>query len=142
MTNIGVFAGENGWGAIFSMLVVSGIRADFSWSIKGLNDSKKLTPKKREHLTSLLLKESDKGNIVWYLAERTAAQIDSMLPYPCLKDAYAEVFQSLHIPDCQMIADGSIKFDNEKLREYTIPSEPKSNPKYPAVMAASILGKT
>ena len=142
MNNIGVFTDENGWGAIFSILCVSGIRAEKTWTMKGLNDSKKLSPSKREELSVKLHIEIDKGNIVWYLAERTAAQIDSMSPYPCLKDAYAEVFQSLHIPDCQMIADGSIKFDNPKLSEYTIRSEPKADGKYPAVMAASILGKT
>lgn len=130
---------ECGWGCIFGSLIVCGVRAPKNWSMAGLNDSKKLTPAKRESLRAFLLQDNF---INYHIAERTAQQIDQMGPYPALKDAFVEVFKALYNDDCLIITDGNMTFNNLGVDYMDKYSEPKADGKYPAVMAASILGKT
>ncbi|MBP5352446.1 MAG: ribonuclease HII [Alphaproteobacteria bacterium] len=46
--------------------------------LSGINDSKKLTAKKREHLYALLMQEAEKGNLTYGIASATAAEIDEL----------------------------------------------------------------
>ena len=46
--------------------------------LKSLNDSKKLTAKKREVLYDMLLAEAQKGNLVYGIAEASAQEIDEL----------------------------------------------------------------
>ena len=105
----------------------------------GLNDSKKLTPAKRDSLRADLLQEP---NINFYIAERSNQQIDQMGCYVALKDAYVEVFKALYTEECQIIIDGNLKFDHLGVDHMDKLSVIKADSKYPTVMAASILGKT
>lgn len=46
--------------------------------LKGINDSKKLSAKKREYLYNLLMDEADNGRICYGIGEASAAEIDSL----------------------------------------------------------------
>lgn len=132
-------ADECGYGSIAGPLVVCGVRAPKDWTMAGLNDSKKLTPKKREALRAKLLQDKV---ITYHIAERDSVTIDKFGVYPVLKECYVEIFHKLYQPDSLIIVDGNLKFDNLGVDAYTKYSEPKADGTYPIVGAASILGKT
>ena len=138
-----VGADECGWGAVAGPLVVCGVKAPKDWSIPGLNDSKKFkVAENREAMCYKLFKLIDNGIITCHIAERTNDIIDKNGPYPTLKDCYVEIFHTLYCKDSLIIADGNMKFDGLGVDHYDKVSEPKADGKYPAVMAASIIGKT
>lgn len=129
---------ECGYGSWAGALFVGGVRAPKDWSFAGLNDSKKLTPKKREALREPLLKLASDNVIAYHLAERSNIEIDKVGVAKALKDAYIEVFDALYQQDCLIICDGNLKFDVS----YDWVSVVKADNKYATVMAASILAKT
>lgn len=133
---------EVGYGCLAGPLVVVGVRAASDWNLEGLNDSKKLTPKKREVMRAKLNNLIEKGEITWHLAERSNTQIDKVGVAVALKDAYVENFHKLHQPESLIISDGILKFDNLGVDAYDKQSIIKADTKIPAVMAASILAKT
>lgn len=133
---------EVGYGCLAGPLVVVGVRAPKDWSLAGLNDSKKLSAKKREAMRDQLSNLIESGTIAWHLAERSNAVIDKDGVAIALKSAYVEVFHKLYQDDCLIISDGILKFDNLGVDDYDKVSVIKADAKYPAVMAASILAKT
>lgn len=133
---------EVGYGCLAGPLVVVGVRAPKDWSLAGLNDSKKLSAKKREVMREKLLKLIETGVIAWHLAERTNVEIDKEGVATVLKAAYVECFKALYQDDCLIISDGILKFDNLGVDDYNKISVIKADTKYPTVMAASILAKT
>lgn len=133
---------EVGYGCLAGPLVVVGVRAPKDWAIPGLNDSKKLSPKKREVMRRALSQLIDDGTITWHLAERTNVQIDQQGVAIALKSAYVEVFHALYQQDSLIISDGNLKFDNLGVDAYDKVSLIKADTKIPSVMAASILAKT
>jgi len=130
---------EVGYGCLAGPLVVVGVRAVKNWSLDGLNDSKKLSEKKRNTLRDKL--EFNK-EIVWYKAERSSVEIDRDGVAVALKSAYVEVFHKLYQEDTLIISDGILKFDNLGVDAYDKFSVIKADAKFPTVMAASILAKT
>ncbi len=130
---------EVGTGTAAGPLVVCGVRAEKDWKIDGLNDSKKLSEKKRNIMRSKLLDLENKDIIFW-IAERSNERIDEIGLGAALKEAYVEVFTKLYIPKSFIVADGNLKF--EKVRDCKIISMVKADTKIPSVMAASILAKT
>lgn len=130
---------EVGYGCLAGPLVVVGVRAAKNWSLDGLNDSKKLSEKKRNALRDKL--EFNK-EIVWYKAERSNSEIDKDGVAVALKSAYVEVFHKLYQEDTLIISDGVLKFDNLGVDAYDKFSVIKADAKFPTVMAASILAKT
>jgi len=133
---------EVGYGCLAGPLVVVGVRAPKDWKIDGLNDSKKLSAKKREALRGQLIKSIENKDIAWHLAERSNTEIDKAGVAFALKSAYVECFKALYQSDCLIISDGILKFDNLGVDDYDKISVVKADAKYPAVMAASILAKT
>lgn len=133
---------ECGYGSLAGPLVVVGVRAPQDWALEGLNDSKKLSAKKREAMRGKLGKLIEDKVITWHLAERSNFVIDKVGVAVALKDAYVEVFHRLYEPDSLIISDGILKFDNLGVSDYDQVSVIKADTKYPAVMAASILAKT
>ena len=133
---------ECGTGALCGQLVVCGVRAPHTWSLSGLNDSKKLSEKKREQMRLKLLPLILNNTISFHLAERSNVIIDQLGMYAALKDAYIEVFHKLYQYSDLIIADGTLKFDGLGVDNYNIQSVIKADAKYPSVMAASILAKT
>jgi ribonuclease HII len=133
---------EVGYGCLAGPLVVVGVRAAKDWVLAGLNDSKKLTPKKRDAMLLPLMKLVESKEISYHLAERSNEYIDKVGVYVALKEAYVECFHALYAPDSLIIADGNLKFDNLGVDAYDKISVVKADAKYPAVMAASIIAKT
>lgn len=137
-----VGADEVGYGCLAGPLVVCGVRAPKDWSLAGLNDSKKLSPKRREVMRAKLCDLILKKEISWHLAERTNVQIDNVGVAIALKESYVEIFHELYSPDCLIISDGILKFDNMGVDGYDRVSLIKADTQIPTVMAASILAKT
>lgn len=132
---------EVGYGCLAGPLVVVGVRAPKDWSLIGLNDSKKLSAKKREAMLLPIMQQVKAGVISYHLAERGNDQIDGQGVAVALKDAYVEVFHKLYQPDSLIISDGNLKFDNLGVDTYDKVSMIKADTKIPAVMAASIIAK-
>lgn len=133
---------EVGYGCLAGPLVVVGVRAPKDWALEGLNDSKKLSAKKREVMREKLSKLIEDKAIAWHLAERANSYIDKVGVAVALKEAYVECFHALYQLDSLIISDGILKFDNLGVDAYDKVSVIKADTKYPAVMAASILAKT
>jgi ribonuclease HII len=133
---------EVGYGCLAGPLVVVGVRAPKDWTLAGLNDSKKLSAKKREAMLLPLMKLVQNKEISYHLAERSNAEIDKVGVAVALKDAYVECFHALYQSDCLIINDGILKFDGLGVDAYDKVSVIKADAKFPAVMAASIIAKT
>lgn len=133
---------EVGYGCLAGPLIVAGVRAPKDWVLEGLNDSKKLSAKKREVMRGKLGKLIEDKVITWHLAERANNIIDKFGVAVVLKDAYVECFHALYQPDSLIISDGILKFDNLGVDAYDKESVIKADSKFPTVMAASILAKT
>jgi ribonuclease HII len=133
---------EVGYGCLAGPLVVCGVRAPKDWSLEGLNDSKKLSAKKREVMRQKLFPLIENKIISFHLAERSNVEIDKVGVAVALKQAYVECFHALYEEESLIISDGILKFDNLGVDAYDKVSMVKADTKIPAVMAASILAKT
>jgi ribonuclease HII len=132
---------EVGYGCLAGPLVVVGVRAPKEWQLEGLNDSKKLSAKKREAMLLPLMKLAKSQEITYHLAERSNQIIDKVGVAVALKDAYVECFKALYQDNCLIITDGILKFDNLGVDAYDKISVVKADSKFPTVMAASIIAK-
>lgn len=128
---------EVGYGSISGPLVVCGVKAPKYWTLEGLNDSKKLSAKKRLIIRDKLFELINRNEISYYLAERDNKHIDKYGVSVSLKDSYIEVFNALNRNDSLIICDGIMKF-----RSYETLALIKADTKIATVMAASIIAKT
>ncbi|MGM0518680.1 MAG: ribonuclease HII [Campylobacterota bacterium] len=120
---------EAGRGPIAGPLVVAG--AIIINSIEQLNDSKKLTAKKREKLF-----EEIKSNTKYHIVFKSAKQIDELGLSKCLKDSIEEIMSTLK-NDCEdFLMDGNTSFGIQNLK-----SKIKADATIKEVSAASILAK-
>ena len=134
---------EVGYGCLAGPLVVCGVAAPRGWSLEGLNDSKKLTEKKRLAMREKLNKLIEDKVISFHMAERSSFEIDKFGVSPMLKSAYIECMKALDTTkESLIITDGILKFDNLGVDDYSIVSMIKADTLVPTVMAASILAKT
>lgn len=133
---------EVGYGCWAGPLVVCGLKAPRGWSLEGLNDSKKLSAKRRLVMRQALFKSILNNEISFHLAERSNTEIDILGLSPMLKSCYVEVFHKLYCENSLIITDGILKFDNLGVDDYTKISLIKADAQIPTVMAASILAKT
>lgn len=133
---------EVGYGSIAGPVCVGAVKTPKNWSISGLNDSKQLTPKKREIMRDQLLELIDKKVIEFHLSERTNKQIDEFGLGVMLKDCYVENFKKLYTNDSLLVCDGNLKFNNLGVDDFDKVSIIKADTFIPSVMAASILAKT
>lgn len=141
--NVIVGCDEVGYGSVAGPLVVCGVRAAAGWSLEGLNDSKKLSAKKRQIMRDKLQEQAYNGIIMFHIAERSNVVIDTIGLGKALKEAYIECFDKLDYyfdDNCQIIVDGILKFEN--LDYHQVKSIVKADTTIPTVMAASILAKT
>jgi len=118
---------EAGRGPIAGDLVIAG--CILNSEVKGLNDSKKLTEKKRETLFEEIIQKS-----TYHIAKFSAKQIDEIGISKCLASGLREIMKN--IPDVEYLFDGNTTFGVEGLTTMV-----KADGKVAEVSAASILAK-
>ena len=118
---------EAGRGPIAGDLVMAG--CILNSHVDGLNDSKKLTEKKREALYELIIKDSD-----YHIVKFSAKVIDEDGISKCLKNGLEEIMQNLECEE--YLFDGNTNFGVAGL-----PTMIKADGKVAEVSAASILAK-
>lgn len=136
-----VGADEVGYGCLAGPLVVCGVRSPKDWWLDGLNDSKKLSEKKRLAMGEKLSKAVSNNEITFHLTERSSQTIDKLGVAVALKGCFVEIFHKLYQENSLIITDGILKFDNLGVDMYDKVSMIKADSKIAAVMAASIIAK-
>ena len=118
---------EAGRGPIAGDLVIAG--CILSSPIKGLNDSKKLSEKKRENLFEEII-----ANSLYHVVKFSPKIIDEKGISPCMHDALNEILQKLKAE--KYFFDGNTSFGVKNLNTMI-----KADGKIPEVSAASIIAK-
>ncbi len=118
---------EAGRGPIAGDLVMAG--CILHTHINGLNDSKKLTEKKRKFLYELIIKDS-----TYHIVKFSAQDIDANGISQCLKQGLQEIMAKLECEE--YLFDGNTNFGAKGL-----PTMIKADGKVAEVSAASILAK-
>ena len=118
---------EAGRGPLAGDLVIAG--CILNTHIDGLNDSKKLSEKKRETLYKIIIKDSS-----YHIVKFSPKQIDADGISICLKKGLQEIMKNL---ECEnYLFDGNTTFGVQGLETMI-----KADGKIPEVSAASILAK-
>ncbi len=124
---------EAGRGPLAGDLVMAGcvlhLKGTSHVSVEGLNDSKKLTPKKREELYEKIIENS-----TYHIVKFSALQIDEMGISKCLKAGLEEIMQNIKASN--YLFDGNTNFGVKGLETLI-----KADETIPEVSAASILAK-
>ena len=124
---------EAGRGPLAGDLVMAGCifkqERSLHVSLEGLNDSKKLTPKKRETLFEQIVQTS-----TYHIAKFSASQIDELGISTCLKMGLEEIMQNLQADE--YLFDGNSTFGVKNLKTLI-----KADATIPEVSAASIIAK-
>lgn len=118
---------EAGRGPLAGDLVMAGCVLHVS--VNGLNDSKKLTPKKREALYEEIIKNS-----TYHIVKFSALQIDTFGISKCLKSGLEEILNTINATE--YLFDGNSTFGVSSLKTLI-----KADATVPEVSAASILAK-
>jgi len=120
---------EAGRGPLAGPLVVAGVI--LLEDIKGLNDSKVLSEKKREKLFDEIKKKSK-----YHIVFKSSTLIDEKGISFCLKSSILEIIENLKEFSSSFLMDGNTNFGIDFLQK-----EIKADAKYASVSAASILAK-
>ncbi|MGI1678522.1 MAG: ribonuclease HII [Cellvibrionaceae bacterium] len=130
-----LFAGvdEVGRGPLAGDVVTAAVILDPNCPIEGLNDSKKLTEKKREALFDIIKEQS----ISWCIARASAEEIDKINILQASLLAMARAVEGLSVQPEHVLVDGN------KIPKWNYPAEAvvKGDSRVPAISAASILAK-
>ncbi len=118
---------EAGRGPIAGSLVMAGVILHVN--VEGLNDSKKLTEKRREALYGEIIKNS-----TYHIVSYSAAQVDEIGISKCISSGLREIMQ--HIKSDDYLFDGNSTFGVDGLRTMI-----KADAEIIEVSAASILAK-
>lgn len=131
-------ADECGYGCWAGPICVAAVRAPENWHIPGLNDSKKLSAKKRESLSERLWELHRSGDIFISVMQGTNHDIDKKGVAVIQKKLFVEVINDCKADDTTAIVDGTLS-----LSSLLVPyqSMVKADAKISAVMAASIVAK-
>jgi ribonuclease HII len=129
---------EVGTGACAGPFCVCAVRVPENWNLEGLNDSKKLSPKKRETINQKLINLFHIGEIDYILIEVSNVNIDIQGLGVALKNAHKEAINILADQSATAIVDGNLKIN----ADCPTTSMVKADQSIPAVMAASILAKS
>lgn len=124
---------EVGRGPLAGDVVAAAVILDPAKIISGLDDSKKLTEKKRE----LLFDEIQEKAVSWCIARASVAEIDSLNILQASLLAMTRAVQGLHIEPEHVLVDGN-KLPKWK---YTAEAVVKGDSRVAAISAASILAK-
>lgn len=123
---------EVGRGALFGPVVVAAVILDPTRRIHGLNDSKKLTPERREELAEKIHERA----LVWGVAERQPAHIDAWNIYQATRHAMTEAILNLN-PEADYVLSDAMPLD------LPVPCQPliKGDNRSISIAAASIIAK-
>ena len=105
--------------------------------IEGLNDSKKLTKKRREVLDKEIRARADAVALGWVSAE----ELDSLGMGESLRLATRRAVEQIHAPYHEIIIDGTINFLSETAKGKYVTTLAKADALIPSVSAASIVAK-
>lgn len=124
---------EAGRGPLCGPVVAAAVILPCDFSIDGLNDSKKLSEKKREKLFTLITENA----IAYGIAEASPAEIDEINILNASMLAMRRAVEKLRVPADFALIDGNCS------RGFSIPTETiiKGDAKSASVAAASILAK-
>lgn len=101
-------AGRGPWvGPVVAGAVVFLTREINPELLLGINDSKKLTAKKREHLYELLLKEAELGHLYYGIGEASAEEIDALNILQATFLAMTRAVEKLNIKPQFALIDGN-----------------------------------
>jgi ribonuclease HII len=101
-------AGRGPWvGPVVAGAVIFLSREINSELLKGINDSKKLSAKKREKLYDLLIDEEKAGRITYGIGEASAAEIDEMNILQATFLAMKRAVQKLKVNPTHALIDGN-----------------------------------
>jgi ribonuclease HII len=124
---------EAGRGPLCGPVVTAAVILPCGLYIEGLNDSKKLTEKKREKLFDIICKEA----IAYSICYGTVEQINNTNILQATMDAMHEAVSTLSIKADYALVDGNIA------RDFPVPASPvvHGDAISPSIAAASILAK-
>ncbi len=130
---------EAGRGPLCGSVVAAACILPVSLVIPELNDSKKLTPKKRERLFDIICREA----VAYGIAEGTVEEINLMNILEADLLAMRRAIQCLHTPDGQPFAADFALIDGNIARDFSIPARPviKGDSLSMSIAAASVLAK-
>jgi ribonuclease HII len=94
---------EAGRGPLAGPLVAVAIILDPKKAYKGVDDSKKLTPARREELYPMLVEEA----IAWAVSVKSSQDVDRLNPLACSMDAMREALLSLKVVPALALVDGN-----------------------------------
>ena len=106
---------------------------DKKYRIDGVQDSKKLTAKKREYLANKIKEVA----IDYAICEISAEEIDNINILNATKKAMLQCVQSLKISPDYLLIDGNFLLQTDILQEFVVHGDAKSY----SIAAASILAK-
>ena len=127
-------ADECGYGSWAGPLIVCAVAVRHDWRPpKGLNDSKKLRPNRREELFEWM-----KSRVPYAISMAQSEEIDRQGVVLSLRRCYREVVQSIlaKFPESLIVLDGEVRLPGVDHLHF-----PKADGIVPAVMAASVIGK-
>lgn len=124
---------EAGRGPLCGPVVAAAVILPPDMTIEGLNDSKKLTPKKRELLFDVICQSA----LAWCIAEASVEEIDRLNILEADLLAMRRAIAGLRIPAEYALIDGNIA------RDFPIPARAviHGDAISPSIAAASILAK-
>ncbi len=105
--------------------------------IEGLNDSKKLTKKRREVLAEEILARAQAAATGWV----SAAELDELGMSEALRLATRRAVEQIHVPYHEIIIDGTVNFLKDTAKGQYVTTLPKADALIPSVSAASIIAK-
>lgn len=105
--------------------------------IAGLDDSKKLTKKKRESLEKEIIAHASAYGLGWV----SAKELDELGMSEALRLATRRAVEQIHVPYHEIIIDGTVNFLAGTTKGRYVTTMPKADALIPSVSAASILAK-
>lgn len=105
--------------------------------IEGLNDSKKLTKKRREQLEIEILNKAQAAATGWV----SAAELDELGMSEALRLATRRAVEQITVPYHEIIIDGTVNFLRDTSKGRYVTTLPKADALIPSVSAASIIAK-
>ncbi len=105
--------------------------------IDGIDDSKKLTKRKREQLEPIIQQQAAAWAVGWV----SAKELDEIGMSRALQLATRRAVEHIHVPYHEIIIDGTVNFLRDTTKGRYVTTLPKADALVPSVSAASIVAK-